>query len=63
MHFYLNERRTDIEIVTDGSELFIIQNPPNPDLAKETEIILKRYQKDEFKDMSVDEFLKRLRKW
>lgn len=59
MHVYLNELRTNIKIITDGSELFIIPNPPeNPDLTKENEKILKRYQTGEFEDMNVDEFIK-----
>ena len=38
MHVYLNERRTDIKIITDGSQLFIIPNPPeDPTFIKETE--------------------------
>ncbi len=63
MGFYLNERRTGIKIVTAGSELFIIQNPPeSSDFLKETHETLKRYQTGELKDMSVDEFIKGLRK-
>lgn len=59
MRVYLNELRTNIEIITDGSELFIIPNPPeNPDLIKKNEEILKGYQTGKFEDMSVDEFIK-----
>ena len=59
MRVYLNELRTNIKIITDGSELFIIPNPPeNPALIKENEEILKGYQTGEFKDMNVDEFIK-----
>jgi len=29
MHVYLNERMIDIKIVTGGSKLFIIPNPPD----------------------------------
>ena len=62
MGFYINERMTGIQIVTAGSELFIIQNPPeNPDFIKETQETLKKYQSGELKDMSVDEFIKGLR--
>ncbi|MGB9980126.1 hypothetical protein [Methanobacterium sp.] len=64
MRVYLNERRTDIKIVTDGAQFFIIPNPPeDPDFIKETQESLKKYQNGEFEDMSVDEFLKGLRKW
>ena len=63
MQFYLNEYRTDIKIVTDGSELFIIPDPPEDlNFIKETEKAIKKYQSGEFEDISVDEFLKGLRK-
>ena len=64
MHVYLNERRTDIKIITDGSQLFIIQSPPeDPNFIKETQQTLKKYQNGELEDMSVDEFFKGFRKW
>ena len=59
MRVYLNELRTNIKIITDGSELFIIPNPPeNPALIKENEEILKGYQTGKFEDMNVNEFIK-----
>ena len=61
-HIYLNERRTDIQIVTDGSEIFIIPSPSeDPNFIKETEKTLKGYQTGELEDMNINEFLKRLR--
>ncbi len=64
MHVSLNERKTDIQIVTDGSQLFIIQDPPkDPNIIKENEKTLKGYQTGEFEDMHIDEFLKRFRNW
>lgn len=65
MHIYLTERRTDIKIITDGSELSIIEKTPeeDSDFIKETEEAIKRYENGEFKEMSAAEFLKELRKW